>query len=129
RPGPAEDRGRQGRADSAQSQSRARPGGGRRRSGAVLMGLAATADIFAALALELERAGQLCDQLEAVMAKLVEASGTTAPHDAMRDAQAVDALGQHLRGLARFSETLAQQPGGPAVYDVGPALQTITLAA
>jgi hypothetical protein len=93
------------------------------------MGLAATADIFAALALELERAGQLCDQLEAVMAKLVEASGTTAPHDAMRDAQAVDALGQHLRGLARFSETLAQQPGGPAVYDVGPALQTITLAA
>lgn len=92
------------------------------------MSLASTADIFAALALELERAGQLCDLLETVMARLVEASGAAAPDDAMRDAQAVDALGQHLRGLASFSETLSLQAGA-AGYDVGPALKTITLAA
>lgn len=93
------------------------------------MSLASTADIFSALALELERAGQLCDQLETVMARLVEASGSAAPDDAMRDAQAIDALGQHLRGLASFSETLAQQDRSAASYDVGPALKTITLAA
>jgi hypothetical protein len=88
-----------------------------------------SADIFAALALELERAGQLCDQLEAVMARLVEASGSAAPDEAMRDAQAVDALGQHVRGLATFAETLSQQGKGPIGYDVAPALKTITLAA
>lgn len=88
-----------------------------------------SADIFGALALELERAGQLCDLLESVMARLVEASGSTAPDDAMRDAQAVDALGQTLRGLSTFVETLAQQGHGPAGYDVDPALKTITLAA
>jgi hypothetical protein len=92
------------------------------------MSLASTTDILAALALEMDRAGQLCDQLETVMARLVEASGAAAPEDAMRDAQAVDALGQHLRGLARFSETLSHQNAG-AAYDVGPALKTITLAA
>ncbi|MFC3078470.1 hypothetical protein ACFODL_10260 [Phenylobacterium terrae] len=88
-----------------------------------------SADIFGALALELERAGELCDQLETVMARLVEASGSAAPEDAMRDAQAVDALGQTLRGLAGFVETLSQQGKGPVGYDVAPALKTITLAA
>ena len=93
------------------------------------MSAVSSADIFAALALELERAGQLCDLLETVMARLVEAGGTAAPDEAMRDVQAVDALGQHLRGLATFTETLSQQGKGPSGYDVGPALKTITLAA
>lgn len=87
-----------------------------------------SAEIFAALAVELQRAGELCEKLETVVARLVRGGGGVSPESAMRDAQAVDALAQHLQGLANFAEALsAQEESGG--YDAGTALSSITLAA
>ncbi|MET0295166.1 MAG: hypothetical protein ABW042_09130 [Phenylobacterium sp.] len=88
-----------------------------------------SADIFAALANELQVAGELCTLLESVVARLVRGDSLVSRESAMRDAQAVDALAQHLQGLASFTEalSLADQAGGE--FEVAAALRTITLAA
>ncbi len=88
-----------------------------------------SAEIFAALAVELQRAGALCEKLETVVARLVRGGGGGSPESAMRDAQAVDALAQHLQGLANFAEALSVQEETPAGYDAAAALSSITLAA
>jgi hypothetical protein len=86
-------------------------------------------DIFAALALELQRAGELCEMMETVVARLVRGGGLSSPESAMRDAQTVDALAQHLQGLANFTEALTAADEAAGAYEVGAALRTITLAA
>ena len=88
-----------------------------------------SADIFAALAIELQRAGQLCERLESVVARLVRGDGLASPESATRDAQAVDALAQHLQGLANFTQALSLADEKAGAYEVNAALRTITLAA
>lgn len=86
-------------------------------------------EIFAALASELHRAGELCERLETVVTRLVRADGLASPDGAVREVQAVDALAQHLRGLANFAEALAVREGSAGGHEVSAALKTITLAA
>ncbi|HEY9217393.1 MAG TPA: hypothetical protein VIO94_05040 [Phenylobacterium sp.] len=86
-------------------------------------------EIFAAMASELQHAGELCEMLETVMTRLVRGGGLSSPESAVRDAQTVDALAQHLQGLANFAEALSRQREKPGGYELSSALKTITLAA
>jgi hypothetical protein len=85
--------------------------------------------VLAALAGELDRASELCDRLETLVSRLVRDTDET-PHAALDDAQTVDALAQHIAGLATFTRTLADQGDGPlgGAYDVDPAIARLTLA-
>jgi hypothetical protein len=85
--------------------------------------------VLAALAGELDRASELCDRLETLVSRLVRDSEET-PNAALDDAQAVDALTQHIAGLASFTRTLADQGDGSdgGGYDVDPAIARLTLA-
>lgn len=85
--------------------------------------------VLAALAGELDRASELCDRLESLVARLVRDNDET-PEAALSDAQTVDALAQHIAGLASFTRTLADQGDGvdASGYDVDPAISQLTLS-
>lgn len=87
--------------------------------------------VLAALAGELDRASELCNRLETLVSRLVRDNEET-PEAALNDAQAVDALAQHIAGLAAFTRTLADQGDGRedagCAYDVDPAIAQLTLS-
>lgn len=83
--------------------------------------------IFASLAEELERAGALCDRLEALISKLMSDADADHLEIAMREAQTLDVLTQHLAALAVFSRHLSEQVEADADYDLSGALSQIRL--
>jgi hypothetical protein len=84
--------------------------------------------LLTALAREMDFAGNLCEQLEALVSRLIEeAQGDK--QLAMSEAQTVDALTQHLSALASFIRGLLEDGlMTEGAYKLGAGLERIPLA-
>ena len=82
--------------------------------------------IFDSLAGEIERAGQMCVQMESLMLKLVRICREQSHDLTASELQTVDTLAQHLEGLATFTRQLSTQAhiGG---FDVPEAATDVRL--
>ena len=85
--------------------------------------------LLTALAREMDFAGDLCGQLEALVSRLIgDAEGDK--QTIMSEAQAVDALTQHLSALASFIRGLLEDGlMTEGAYNLGAGLERIPLAA
>lgn len=79
-----------------------------------------------ALAVEAVRAGEMCERLGDLVQRLVRTCEGEELRIAMQEAQAVDALTQHLAALAAFAGRLADKAEG--VVDPAEALRAVPLS-
>jgi len=84
--------------------------------------------ILSALAREMDHGRDLCDRLEALVTTLIGGASGEPLQIALREAQAVDALQQHLDALGAFVRSLNRQGEHEGGFDIGPALAQVTLA-
>lgn len=85
--------------------------------------------LLTALAREMDFAGVLCGQLESLVSRLIDENEGD-KQIIMSEAQAVDALTQHLSALASFMRGLLEDGlMTEGAYDLGAGLERIPLAA